>query len=283
MKILFLHDWLSTPADVKSKCLQDHGHEVLNPALPDDDFDFAVRIAQAKFDEYQPDVVVGAGRDAAVAMAVNSGKTALVLLCPDWNRWGAATTVKPKTIILHSPADKTVPIAKSQELLRNSAIQESALVLVGQDHRLADPESLSAMLKAVDASYKEGSCRQFGIGHLFIIMTMYALLFSALQTLGCPPAAVVLYTLFLTAVGLGQALLYKGRRPLRASMIMGACFSVGVGVVCMIFGLASGPWFFAPDPVEGAIAGLIYGRIISWLFVVIDGLRSLLTKALCRR
>ena len=27
--------------------LKDHGHTVLNPALPDDDFDAAVRIAQA--------------------------------------------------------------------------------------------------------------------------------------------------------------------------------------------------------------------------------------------
>ena len=51
VKILFLHGWQSTPGGLKPTYLKDHGHEVLNPALPDDDFDAAVRIAQA---EYRP-------------------------------------------------------------------------------------------------------------------------------------------------------------------------------------------------------------------------------------
>jgi hypothetical protein len=41
VKILFLHGWQSTPGGVKPTYLKDHGHEVLNPALPDDDFDAA--------------------------------------------------------------------------------------------------------------------------------------------------------------------------------------------------------------------------------------------------
>ena len=36
MKILYLHGWHSTPGGVKPTYLKDHGHEVLNPALPDD-------------------------------------------------------------------------------------------------------------------------------------------------------------------------------------------------------------------------------------------------------
>ena len=47
MLILFLHGWQSTPGGIKPTYLKDHGHTVLNPALPDDDFDEAVRIAQA--------------------------------------------------------------------------------------------------------------------------------------------------------------------------------------------------------------------------------------------
>ena len=58
MKILYLHGWQSTPGGVKPTYLKSHGHEVLNPALPDDDFAAAVAIAQAEFDEHQPDVVV---------------------------------------------------------------------------------------------------------------------------------------------------------------------------------------------------------------------------------
>ncbi len=59
MKILFLHGWTSTAGGLKPTYLRDSGHEVLNPALPDDDFDEAVRIAQAEFDQRHPDVVVG--------------------------------------------------------------------------------------------------------------------------------------------------------------------------------------------------------------------------------
>ena len=62
MNILFLHGWQSTPGGLKPSYLKEHGHEVLNPHLPDDDFgddfDDAVRIAQAEFDQSQPDVVV---------------------------------------------------------------------------------------------------------------------------------------------------------------------------------------------------------------------------------
>ena len=47
MTILFLHGWQSTPGGVKPTYLKDHGHTVFNPSLPDDDFDEAVRIAQA--------------------------------------------------------------------------------------------------------------------------------------------------------------------------------------------------------------------------------------------
>ena len=83
-------------------------------------------------------------------MNIDSGTTPFVLLCPAWRRWGKATKVKPGTTILHSQADETVPFADSQELLRNSGLPESALIVMGTDHRLADPEPLKGMLEAVE-------------------------------------------------------------------------------------------------------------------------------------
>lgn len=62
MKILFLHGWNSVPGGVKPTYLKDHGYEVINPALPHEDFAQAVRIAQAEFDQHQPQVVVGSSR-----------------------------------------------------------------------------------------------------------------------------------------------------------------------------------------------------------------------------
>jgi hypothetical protein len=41
MLILYLHGWQSTPGSIKPTYLKDDGHTVLNPALPDDDFDEA--------------------------------------------------------------------------------------------------------------------------------------------------------------------------------------------------------------------------------------------------
>ena len=122
MKILFLHGWNSVPGGVKPTYLKDHGHEVINPALDDDDFDTAVKTAQAEFDKHQPQVVVGSSRGGAVALNINSGDAKLVLLCPAWKNWGTVKKVKPETIILHS---------------RN-------------DHRLAEPAPLSVMLWACE-------------------------------------------------------------------------------------------------------------------------------------
>jgi hypothetical protein len=150
VKILFLHGWHSAPGGVKPTFLAQHGHQVINPALPDDDFEAAVCIAQAEFDKHRPEVVVGLSRGGAVAMNVNIGEAKLILMCPGWKKWGTAKTVKPDTVILHSRADDVVPFAYSEELVRNSELQAPALVEVGDDHRLADPESLAAMRRGCE-------------------------------------------------------------------------------------------------------------------------------------
>jgi len=149
-KVLFLHGWNSVPGGVKPTYLAEHGHTVLNPALPDENFAEATRIAQAEFDKHKPAVVVGSSRGGAVAMNIDSDGAVLVLLCPAWKKWGTATTVEPGTLILHSEADDVVPIADSRELLLRSRIPDTSLIVVGNDHRLADPEPLAAMLKAVE-------------------------------------------------------------------------------------------------------------------------------------
>jgi alpha-beta hydrolase superfamily lysophospholipase len=145
--ILFLHGWQSIPGGVKPTFLAQHGHEVINPKLPDDDFTEAVKIAQDEFDYHQPQVVVGSSRGGAVAMNIKSGAAKLVLLCPAWKKWGTARTMKLGTVILHSKADDVIPFADSEELVRNSGLPAAALIEVGSDHRLADPEPLERLLR----------------------------------------------------------------------------------------------------------------------------------------
>ena len=120
MTILFLHGWNSVPGSVKPTYLKDHGHEVINPALDNEDFATSLAVAQAEFDNHKPDVVVGSSRGGAIAMNLTAGDTPLVLLCPAWRKYGSAKTVKANATILHSRADDVVPLADSEELVRNS-------------------------------------------------------------------------------------------------------------------------------------------------------------------
>jgi alpha-beta hydrolase superfamily lysophospholipase len=149
-KVLFLHGWNSKIGGVKPTYLAEHGHTVINPALPDDNFAESVRIAQAEVDRHQPDVIVGSSRGGAVAMNVDPHGASLVLLCPAWKKWGTATTVQLGSLILHSEADDVVPIAHSRDLVTSSGLPEWALIVVGNDHRLADPVSLATLLASIE-------------------------------------------------------------------------------------------------------------------------------------
>jgi hypothetical protein len=156
MKSLFLHGWQSIPGGVKPTFLAQHGHEVINPRLPDEDFEEAIRIAQAEFDQHQPDVVVGSSRGGAVGMNLRSGGARLVLLCPAWKKYGKARNVKQGTVLLHSRGDDVIPFADSEELVKRSGLPASALLEVGTDHRLAEPEPLAALLRACQWRLHEG-------------------------------------------------------------------------------------------------------------------------------
>lgn len=150
MRILFLHGWHSVPGGVKPTWLQEHGHEVINPALDDDDFAAALATAQRAFDLHRPEVVVGSSRGGALALNIDSGNARLVLLCPAWRNWGSATIAKPGTLILHSRADDVIPYADSETLVRASGLPRTALIEIGEDHRLATPAPLAIMLAACE-------------------------------------------------------------------------------------------------------------------------------------
>jgi len=146
MTILFLHGKESKPGGTKPTYLAQHGLTVFNPRLPDDDFAASVAIAQAEFDQHKPDVVVGSSRGGAVAMNINCGDIPLILLAPAWKKWGDAKRVKLGTVVLHSRCDDIIPFADTTELIRNSELPSSALIEVGDDHRLSTSEALEAML-----------------------------------------------------------------------------------------------------------------------------------------
>jgi hypothetical protein len=156
MKILFLHGVGSQPGGLKPTYLAQHGHDVSNPQLSDDDFLESIRIAQSAYDKYCPDVIVGSSRGGGVAVNIESNDTPLVLLCPSWKNKRMANKVKPNTVILHSRQDQVIPFSQSEELLINSELSPDLIIEVGFEHRLADEHSLRAMLHACEQMAGDG-------------------------------------------------------------------------------------------------------------------------------
>jgi hypothetical protein len=148
MKILFLHGWHSIVGGLKPTYLRNSGQEVINPKLDDDDFEAALCVAQANYDLHHPDCIVGSSRGGAIAINIESEKTPMVLLCPAWKKWGTARRLKPNSLILHSRQDEVIPFEDSEELVAHSGLPQETLIEVGHDHRLADEDSLIAMLWA---------------------------------------------------------------------------------------------------------------------------------------
>jgi hypothetical protein len=144
-RVLFLHGWCSD-GGTKTAFLRSLGYDVLNPNLSDWFFSRSVRQAQAAFDEFQPEVIVGSSRGGAVAMALDSGETPLILLAPAFRRWGKARWVKNNCVVIHSPHDKYVPYSDSFELCGKSG---ATLLAAGVDHRLNDPHAMEALADAL--------------------------------------------------------------------------------------------------------------------------------------
>ena len=149
MTLLYLHGLHSKPGGFKPTFLRNAGFDVLNAALPDDDFAESVRRAQEAFDRGRPHVVVGSSRGGAVALNIETGDVPVVLIAPAWRRWGSADRARPRTIVLHSDADDVIPIADSRDLIARSGLPAGALVVVGADHNMTDPEALAALLSAI--------------------------------------------------------------------------------------------------------------------------------------
>lgn len=163
VKVLFLHGWRSVPGGVKPSYLAAGGLEVINPKLDDDDFDAALKQAEAVFRAEKPQVIVGSSRGGAVAMNLAAGQTPRVLLCPAWKKWGTLRRLTFPAVILHSRQDDVIAFEDSQQLVSRKGGWPARLLEVGVDHRLADPEPLAAMLEACLSFLPRVAGSDFGV------------------------------------------------------------------------------------------------------------------------
>ena len=128
-----------------------------------------------------------------------------------------------------------------------------------------------------------GVPRRFSLAVLMLMMTLYAFLFAAMQSLGAHPILFAMITVLVTAVGLGQMLLFGGAYPRAASIWVGAClFPIELVAAVLISSALSR---FPPSTVEkvgwtilslvlgvpaGAFLGYLSGGVVGGVFLVLD-------------
>lgn len=214
--ILYLHGLSGNPRGTKWQKLaaQFGADRVIAPslrfdegALSEDDTDdwqgeadrlfraFAdgVDIAQRAFDECRPDVVVGSSFGGGVALQMDVGGAALVLIAPCWGyetlrqltqlhlaqRFPsvaklptaevdqAVTPFVPEidavvdaaTLIVHSPQDELIPFDDSREIVRRSDLAPDRLIEAGANHGMSDDEAAHAILAAVQRQLDDRQLR----------------------------------------------------------------------------------------------------------------------------
>jgi hypothetical protein len=147
-KILYLHGLGSKPGGVKPEFMKKLGFRVINPSLPDESFDESVRIARSCIDEYSPDLIIGSSRGGAIAMAVGSSSSPLLLICPAWKKFGVSLPSGDfsNTTILHSETDEIVPLNDSKYLHDEFG---ASLISCGDGHRMIDDAALKTLKSVV--------------------------------------------------------------------------------------------------------------------------------------
>ena len=80
----------------------------------------------------------------------------------------------------------------------------------------------TAIRDAIQEEREVGVPRRFSMGTIFVLMTVFAVLFRLLVLCGAPANTTGVICLFFAAVSAGQMLLFRGARPRAASVIVGA-------------------------------------------------------------
>jgi hypothetical protein len=119
--------------------------------------------------------------------------------------------------------------------------------------------------------------RRFDLATVLVVTTAYSILLGGFSGLHAHPLATVSVAGFVTLIGLGQALLFRGRKPRLSSIL------VGIFVFECCFGLM---WFQASPPdlsfallfsliavAYGVILGYLTGTLIGGVFLLADVIR----------
>lgn len=134
------------------------------------------------------------------------------------------------------------------------------------------------------ASEPFGVPRRFGIGTILIVTAAYGVMLAILRLARWDPAAIFWALGFISAIGLGQMLLFNAKRPREASIITGA-IALPLAILGTVLTYDTHPY----NPMEsfcglicavpfGAAAGYLAGGVVAGVFLVMDAVEQALGR-----
>lgn len=124
-----------------------------------------------------------------------------------------------------------------------------------------------------------GVSRRFSIGMLFSVTTVYAVLLAVMRMLDFQATTIVFWLVFFTGAGLGQPILFGGKNPRVASLVLGAVLFPLEIFVLQTYRYVSGSGDVAVDDIVsstvlsvlvGAPTGYLAGCLAAGAFFLAD-------------
>jgi putative addiction module component (TIGR02574 family) len=123
--------------------------------------------------------------------------------------------------------------------------------------------------------------RRFDLATVFIVTLAYSVLLGVMSALRLPPVASLIVAGFITAIGVSQALLFGGKRPRLASVLVGTLI---YALSLLGFWLATGQRAYPTSTflvlgtyaaIGGAILGYLSGVVVGGVFLLADAVRRM--------
>lgn len=129
-----------------------------------------------------------------------------------------------------------------------------------------------------------GVPRRFGIGTILIVTAAYGVLLAILRLARWDPGAIFWALGFISAVGLGQMLLFNAKRPREASIVTGAIM-FPLAILGVVLTYETHPYDHMQSLCGlvcaipfGAIAGYLAGGVVAGVFLVMDAVEQALAR-----
>lgn len=138
---------------------------------------------------------------------------------------------------------------------------------------------LSAAQPAQPATRIYSAPRRFDLSSIFAVTTAYAILFGCMRGLDFGTASSLLVAAFIALVGIGQAVLFGGRQPRKASIVVGAVALTLGTISAGLFVPGANRIGFLPIMAVfsffwGSICGYLAGVLVGGVFLIADAIRQ---------